>query len=163
MLGSGNTLMALQEYGQQQAQNYYGQYMDNLAQVVMQGSGATMQIANNKANIGQGRAGYVQEAGSAYQKVQSAIGDSRASVLTNKANAYADASKFNASMQDKNINAEKNRNSQMANTMASQASSFQANNLSQAKFNYQYAQNQQAGQQYFGTGGQNNQGNGVKL
>ena len=157
MLGSGNTLIALQEFGQKQAQNYYGQYMDNLAQIVMEGSGATMQIAQNTANIGQGKAGYVQAGGAAFQQTQNAIGDAKAAAYNNKATIFADAAKFNATMQDTNINAAQNRSAQAQNTMASQASAFQNNALNQAKFNYQYAQNQQGGQQYFGSN-QNQQG-----
>lgn len=153
MLGSGNTLTALTTFGQGLAQNYYGQYMSNLSNIVAEGSGATQQIASNQAAVGTNNANYLALGGSAYQAAYGAIGDAKANALTNKANLYASTAQFNASMQDQNINAALNRQTQLQNTALSSATGFQQNALNQAKFNYGVAQNQQAGSQYFGSQG----------
>ena len=46
MLGSGNTLLSLQKYGQDLAQGFYQQHLSNLQNIAQQGSGAATGIAN---------------------------------------------------------------------------------------------------------------------
>lgn len=149
MLGSGNTLTALTEFGQNLATNYYGAYMDNLSKIVQQGSGATQAIANNQSTQGQLLGKLAEAGGQAYLSTYGAIGDAKANSLYNQANMYSQAAQFNATMQQHGLDALADRQMQMQQSAMNLLPAMQANNLNQSKFNYQVAQNQQAGAQYF--------------
>lgn len=161
MLGSGNTLVALQDYGQQLAQNYYGMYMDNLSNIIQQGSQGTMAIAQNQASLGQNLATMAADVGSKGYQTYNSIGDAYAASLNNKAQMYNANTQFNAKMQYDGIQAEKGRDSQekmaamgAASSGSNAAQSSAAGNsmaqLNWAKFNYGVAQNQQAGSSFYG-------------
>jgi hypothetical protein len=158
MLGSGNTLSALQDFGQSLAQNTYQGYMNNLAGIIAQGSGATAAISNNQIALGNTNAGLTQLYGQAQMNTQNAIGNANASSQYQQGQlTYAAA------------NAQANRaNSiilgQMKATAAADASSTTANmsaaalNQQATQFQYQVQQGQQQAQGFLqgsGNGGGN--------
>lgn len=167
MLGSGNTLIALQNYGQGLAQNYYGMYMDNLARITAEGSGATSQIAANQAQEGRDYGALWQAGGEAGMKTYGAIGDAKAQSLYNQGNLYADAAKFNTSLQFNGIQADLNRkaeaekqakdnqmkqqqmNSQVQQQAIASLPSLMNATTAQQQFNYGLFQNQQGGKAYY--------------
>lgn len=148
MLGSGNTLTALTNYGQQLAQNFYGLYMDNLSNIVNEGSPATMQISQNQINQGKDYGALLEAGGSAGMQTHQLIGNAQAEQRYRSGQLYADAAMFNANMQYGGIQSAKNREAQLAQTaMNNQAPNAMAN-LAQNKFNYDVFKNQQAGAAY---------------
>lgn len=153
MLGSGNTATALVNYGQQLGQNFYGMYMQNLSNIVSEGSGATGQIAANQINQGKDYGALIEAGGNAGMQTQQLIGNAKAQSLYASGNLYADAAKFNATMQYQGINAEKDR-AAAAQGAAIQASAGIMNaGTQQQQFNYGVFQGQQAGTAYANSGG----------
>jgi len=150
MLGSGGTLTALTKYGQGLAQNFYGIYMDNLQRITQDGSGATMQIAQNQINQGKDYGALVEMGGAAGQRTAQMIGDSRANSLYKRGELYSNAAQFNASMQYQGIEGEKNREAKMMQTALSSAGNIMSAQNDANKFNYGVFQNQQGGQAYTG-------------
>jgi hypothetical protein len=149
MLGSGNTLTALTQYGQGLAQNFYGMYMDNLSRIVAEGSPATMQIAANKVTEGTQYANLESARGAAGRDTYGLIGTAQANSLYNQANAYSDAAKFNAGMQYQGISQTRALQAGMASAALQAGPGYQAQALAQQKFNYGVMQNQQGGQQFY--------------
>lgn len=154
MLGSGNTLSALQDFGQSLAMNTYQGYMNNLSNIIAQGSGATAAISNNQIALGNTQAGLTQLYGQAQMNTQNAIGNAQASSKYQQGQlTYASA------------NAQANRaNSivlgQMKATAAADASSTTANmsaaalNQQATQFQYQVQQGQQQAQGFLNGGSQ---------
>lgn len=152
MMGSGNTLTALTDYGQKQAQNFYGMYMDNLSRIVAEGSGATMQIAANQVQQGNIQSAFLEAGGKAGMQTQAAIGDAYANSLYKSGELHAQAAQFNASMQNAGIEGIRGREAQMAQQAVSSGPGYMNAATNQAQFNYGVFQNQQGGQQYYGGG-----------
>lgn len=152
MLGSGNTLTALTNYGQGLAQNFYGVYMDNLARIVAEGSPATMAIAANEANRGKDYGNLIAAGGQAGYDTHKAIGDAKATSLYNQGIMYTDVAKWNAGAQNQAINDAKNRESQQQNQATSSGASYMNANTAANQFNYGLFQNQQSGAAFAGTG-----------
>lgn len=150
MLGSGNTLIGLTKYGQQLGQNFYGVYMDNLAKIVNEGSGATFQIAQNQINQGKDYGALVEMGGAAGKKTAELIGDARANQYYKSGQLFAEAAQFNASMQYQGIQQEQNRQVSTTNAAIGAAAGIMNANTEQQKFNYGVFQNQQGGQAYSG-------------
>lgn len=148
MLGSGNTLTALTNYGQGLAQNFYGVYMDNLAKIVGEGSGATMQISQNQINQGKDYGALIEAGGQAGMQTSQLTGQAYGNYLDNSAKLYSDAAQFNASMQYNGINAAQNRNTQLATTAMNNQSNNALASVAQQKFNYGVFQGQQGGAAY---------------
>lgn len=163
MLGSGNTLTALAQYGQGLAQNFYGMYMDNLSNIVAEGSGATMAIANNKQAEGQIYGNLMQQGGDAYLRTYGAIGDAKANSLYNQAATFTDVAKFNAQMQQNAIDGLKGKEHATMMQGMSMAPAMQANALNQTKLNYDIFNNQQAGQQFYAPQSSNRNYTGASL
>lgn len=149
MLGSGNTLTALTQYGQGLAQNFYGMYMDNLARIVQEGSGATMQLSANQVAEGNTYGQISTQAGQAQLAAQSDIGAARASALNNKASLYMDTAKWNATQQYTGANDERNRQAGITTAAMNAAPGLAMAGVAQQKLNYGIAQNQQGGQQFY--------------
>lgn len=148
MLGSGNTLTALTQYGQQLGQNFYGVYMDNLARITDQGSGATQQIAANQVNQGKDYGALLEAGGQAGMQTQQLIGNARAEQLYKSGQLYSDAAQFNAGLQYQGVQAGKGRDAQMAQAaLGAQAGIMNASTKQQA-FNYDVFKGQQAGDAY---------------
>lgn len=74
MLGSGNTLLSLQQYGQDLAQGYYQQHLGNLQNIAQQGSGAATSIANLFAQKGTLLSGISQAVGEKSSDIYNLIG-----------------------------------------------------------------------------------------
>lgn len=152
MLGSANTQIALQEYGQGLAMNTYQGYMQNLANIVNQGSGATAQIANNQVSQGQYLGGLIESRGNVQNQTSQLIGNAQAQSLYKQGETYYDAAKYNTGLQYKWLQADKGRQADMAQAQMNAGAQGYANdinqqlaNLAQSRFNYQVYQNQQAG------------------
>lgn len=157
MLGSGNTLLGLQNYGQQLAQNSYQGYMSNLSNIVSQGSGATAQIAANQVSLGNAQAGLTQLAGKSAMDTQQAIADKQAQSLYQQGYLFNDNAKFNANLQfqQKTLN-QKLAASSQANALNNATQSSIANGqlgLATDKFNYEVVQGQQTAAGFLGGSG----------
>lgn len=122
MLGSGNTLLALQDYGQKQAMGYFQGYLQNLNQVTESGKAATMSIANNEVGMGQFDSQKEQMIGTARRETEVASGQIAADEqyrsaaaktqarLENMNNAYRYfATASNKAAQDYSTNSANNR------------------------------------------------------
>lgn len=149
MLGSGNTLAALTEYGQGLGQDYYNSYLNQLSTITGLGAPATSQIAANQATEGQNLAALSQSGGQAYLSTYGAIGDAWAASLSNQAQAYQRAAEFNANMQFTGIENAKNRQADKETTATMAGPGYMNAALAQSKFNYGVFQNQQAGQAFY--------------
>jgi len=154
MLGSGNTLTALQSFGQDLATNTYQGYMANLSNIIAEGSGATAAISNNQIALGNTQAGLTQLYGQAQMNTENAIGNAQAS------SAYQQGQLTYAA-----ANAQANRANSivlgmMKATAAADASSTTANmsaaalNQQATQFQYQVQQGQQQAQGFLSGGSQ---------
>lgn len=148
MLGSGNTLTALTNYGQGLAQNFYGLYMDNLSRIVNQGSGATQQIAQNQVNQGKDYGALIEAGGSAMNQTAQLVGNAQAESKYRAGQLYADAAQFNASMQYSGIQAGLKRQTDVQIAAMNNQAPNQMANIAQQRFNYGVFQNQQGGAAY---------------
>lgn len=104
LTGSGEALERAQEFGQGLAGGYFDQYMEQLAGLFGQTSGALQAQANlasqqgaNEANLLSALAGQQYNVGAAKAGLYSATG-------TNMANLYSDISKHNASLATSTLN-----------------------------------------------------------
>jgi len=148
MLGSGNTLIGLTEFGQKNAQNYFGMHMDTLSNIAQLGSGATNQLSGLQMQQGRDQSQVSQALGSGQMSAYGAIGDARANSLYQQGNLYADAAKFNTSMINSVLESSKDRDAAAANQQTASAPGMQNAQLGQQQFQYQVFQNQQGGQAY---------------
>lgn len=80
MLGSANTVLALQKYGQDLASQYYNTHLQNLSAIASQGSGAAGQIA-----------GLFAEQGGLLSQIQSQKAEGTQNAYNLIGKAYADA------------------------------------------------------------------------
>lgn len=148
MVGSGNTLTSLAQYGQGLAENYYGMYMDNLSKIVTEGSPATLQISTNQVNESKDYGNLLVAGGQAGMDTERLIGDAEANSLYQKGNLYASAAQFNAQMQFNGIQGGLGREAGAMNNALAAGPAMMANQLAQQKFNYGIFQNQQGGAAY---------------
>ncbi len=88
MLSSGNTLLAANNYAQNQADSYYNSYMSNLNNLMGYGTSATGQIASNQANLGTGLASLTQSGGNAALNTYQNIGQALYQAYTNSGNLW---------------------------------------------------------------------------
>ncbi len=150
MVGSGNTLTALTNYGQGLAQNFYGVYMDNLSKIVAEGSGATSQIAANQAQEGKDYGTLLEAGGQAGMKTSQMIGDAQANSLYEKGKLFTQNAQFNAQMQFAGIEAGLGRQAQMAQQGVASGAGYQNAQTAANGLNYGIFQGQQGGAAYAG-------------
>lgn len=137
MLGSTNTQLALQQYGQGLAQSTYQSYMQNLANITAQGAGATSQIAGNQYNTGQFQSQLQQAGGQAQMQTSRDIANAQASALQNQAQLYAQTAQYNAGLQNQAYAQQNAQQSQMAQQAISSAPGYmQANQQQQESASY---------------------------
>jgi len=148
MLGSGNTLIGLSQFGQKNAQNYFGMHMDTLSNIAQLGSGATNQLSGLQMQQGRDQGQVTQSLGSAQMTAYGAIGDARANSLYQQGNLYADAAKYNTGLINSVLESSKDRDAAAANQQTASAPGMQNAQLGQQQFQYGVFQNQQGGQAY---------------
>lgn len=120
MLGSGNTALAVQNYGQQQGMGYYNQYMNNLAGVQAEGAPATMQISANQSAQGTALATLAQNYGQAQMASEQSKANFAGQMLAQSAQLFNQDALFNAQAQNTSIeNAKAAQNSQAQQAIAS--------------------------------------------
>lgn len=145
MLGSGNTLTALTQYGQDLAQNYFQINMSNLANIASIGSGAVSQTAANLVGEGTNYAQLSVQQGEVGYNTNAAIGNARAESLYHQGDTEVDVAKFNASMQHATLSQARSiQAGEKASGMAAMPGMMGAQNQRQA-LSYMIGQNQQAG------------------
>ncbi len=98
-LGTGNTQIALANYGQGLAQNYYNSYMGSLSQLINTGTPATQQLSSNQANEGGYLSNLTQLGGQASYNAASAEGTALANALNNQGNTAYNAAALNTQLQ----------------------------------------------------------------
>lgn len=140
--GSGNALAAAAKYASGLAENTYQGYMNNLAGVMGMGTSAAQNQAGSVASL-------YGNIGSAALNTYSNIGQANYNALTNSGQTLFNASMANMQAQNAAIAQEKQMQSQQQ--MAYNQNQLQAGylNLAANQFNYQVAQNQQAGQAFY--------------
>jgi len=166
MLGSANTSLAEQTYGQGQATSYYNQYMGYLSGITAQGAPATAQIAANQSAEGTALATLAQNYGSAQMDTARQKADYLASQLMASGNLFNQTAMFNTQLQFQGQqNQQQQANSlaqgalQQAGASQRQAQQFQGQQLLQSQQqNFNTQQGQQYAQGYLGTGGSSNSG-----
>lgn len=119
-LGTGNTQVALQNYGQNYAQNAYNGYMNNLSGIVNAGVGATTQTAANQANQGGYLSNIQQLGGQASDQALAAEGQA----IGNASNLQGSTA-YNAAA----LNTQNQMTAYLANQQASQQAQSSASNL----------------------------------
>lgn len=149
MLGTGNTLMALTDYGQAQALNFYQTNLQNLANIVSMGTGATMGVAASQIAHGENLASITGQTGQAGLQTYDAIGDQKAQSLYHQGDTQIQVAEFNASLQQQTLLAKMGFQNQTANTALSSAAGIQQAQNQSNQLSYQFAQNQQAGAQFY--------------
>jgi hypothetical protein len=85
MLGSGNTLLSLQQYGQDLAQGYFQQHMSNLQAIAQKGSGASTSIADLYSKQGTLLGTLSQATGTRASDVYNMIGQGYSAAFNNAA------------------------------------------------------------------------------
>ncbi len=103
MLGSGNTLTALTEYGQQLGMGYFQQHMDRLSEVASRGMTASQQIGAFEVAKGQDIATMAERGGQTALQTMGAIGQAKAQAEYQKGQTWYDAAKTNAMLQMQGI------------------------------------------------------------
>lgn len=154
-LASGNTDLAIQEYGQGLANTTYNQYMDRLYSIVAGGSGATAGIAANQANEGQSLSGLYQAGGLAAMDTYRGIGDYTGGTLMHSGDIWMQNEQFNAqNVNQWNMNKmnQKQSGQNAAMGLAANAMNNQTQQgylgLANRRFNYEVQQNNQTGAGY---------------
>ena len=148
MLGSGNTLVGLTQFGQENAQNYFGMHMNTLANIAQLGSGATNQLSGLQMQQGRDQSQLSQAVGNARMTAYGAIGDSKAQSLYKQGDLSSQASMFNTGLIQNTLESAKDRAAQAQNQATSSGPGYQNANLAQQQFNYGVFQNQQGGQAF---------------
>lgn len=149
MLGSGNTLTALTQYGQDLAQNFYQVHLSNLGNVAAIGSGALSQTAANLAGEGVNRSNMSVEQGVQGNNTYVGIGNAYAESLYKQGETQVQVAMFNANMQAQTLSQARSlQAAQATQGMASLPGIMNAQN-SQSQFAYSVAQNQQGGRAYY--------------
>ncbi len=116
MLQSANTQAALQEFGQQQAQSYYKDYMGQLSGVIQEGAPATAGIASNQVNLGNALGQISQMYGAAQMDTERAKADYLANSLMHSGDVFNNDAIFNAGQQNQAQQGELNREAEAKNT-----------------------------------------------
>lgn len=93
MLGSANTLLALQQYGQDLASNYYSNHLSNLGNIAQMGSGAVGKIADLYSQKGGLLAQINSQKGAATQEAYNLIGSAYMDAFSKSGDISYDASK----------------------------------------------------------------------
>lgn len=114
MLHSANTQLAVQEFGQQQANSYFQNQMNSLGQVIAQGTPATMQISANQASQGGMLAQIAQLYGTAAMDTERAKADFVGQQLMASGNLFNQTAEFNAGLQFQGQQGELNRQADQA-------------------------------------------------
>ncbi len=151
-LASGNTDLAIQEYGQGLANTTYNQHLDRLYSIVAGGSGATAGIAANQANEGQSLSGLYQAGGLAAMDTYRGIGDYTGGTLMHSGDVWMQNEQFNAqNVNQWNMNKmnQKQSGQNAAMGLAANAMNNQTQQgylgLANKQFNYGVYQNNQTG------------------
>jgi hypothetical protein len=161
MLGSANTTLAEQQYGQGIATSYYNQYMGYLSGLTAQGTPATAQISANQSAEGTALATLAQNYGAARMDTERQKADYLASQLMASGNLFNQTAMYNAGLQFQGQQNSQSQAAQMANTalqgaMAGQRQTqqFQGQQaLLAAQQNFNVQQGQQLAQGYLGISG----------
>src|ERR1019366_6841347 len=102
-LASGNTDIALQNFGQSTSDSYYNQYMGYLQGVVAQGAPATAQISANQINNQNALSTLAQQGGSAAMQTENAQAQAAYSQLMASGQLWNQDALFNAQAQNNSI------------------------------------------------------------
>lgn len=140
MLGSGNTLMALQDYGQQLGMGYFQGYLQNLNSITEGGKAATAAISDNQVGQGQIESQQAMMLGNARRGAEMNVGTIQADERYRSANTLLEASRDNNNNAYRYFATLSNKAAQDYST-TSRANTAAANlGFQQQKF--QYKQNQ---------------------
>lgn len=150
MLGSGNTLFGLQQYGQQLAQNSYQSYMQNLSNIVAQGTGATMAIADNQIARGNAIAGVQQLQGQAQLNAQTAMGGAQSQAYYAQGQAQQAANEATAGRATSILLAAMTGKVATDTAAMGAGPGYMAQDLAQQKFRYDVQQGNQMAKGYLG-------------
>lgn len=145
MLGSGNTLMALQNYGTKVGDQYFNTHMGNLASIAQAGLPATSAIAANQTTLGSNLGSLDIMKGQNQSDTFSNIGNTINQNTSSMAQYAYDRAKYDA---DAAAGIMAQHNALAKQAIASGAGYMSAQTQQQA-LNYKVAQNQQGGQAYF--------------
>lgn len=160
MLGSANTELGLQSFGQQLGMNYYQQYMTYLQGVSAQGLGANAQIAANQVSQGSSLAGLTQQAGLAQWQNAQMIAQQAYNANAASAELFNRTSMFNAAAQNASINKQQDAMMGATNAAIGAAPGMMnaQNNANIITAQYQQQQAMGAGMNYAANGGGGNNG-----
>ena len=161
MLNSGNTGMALVEYGQQLAQNTFTGYMNNLSNISAQGAQATNAIANNQVGYGQSVAQLSTDLGSAIASTYQGIGNTYNTAYANAAQIRNQDAMFNAQLQYSSKQANLGRSAAATMNAVSAAPGMMNAANQAAQFGYATYQNQQQANSFAANTGANTQMSGA--
>lgn len=100
MLGSANTEIGLQKFGQGLGMTYYNQYMGYLGGLVAQGSPATAQISSNQSALGTALGTLAQNLGMAQMDTARQIASYQANSMQHAGDMWAQLGMFNAKEQN---------------------------------------------------------------
>jgi len=103
MLGSGKTLHALQEYGQQLGMGFFQQHLSNLAGVAQHGMQATMQRSAYDVSRGQDIATMLERGGAVGRETSGLIGQAKGDSHIQSGQAALQAAMRNAELQMQGI------------------------------------------------------------
>lgn len=87
-LGSGRTLAALSQFGQNTMSKYYGNMLSQLAQLAGAGQQSASQVSNTNANLGNNIAGLQNSLGTNLGNAQLALGNSAAQSQIGRGTSY---------------------------------------------------------------------------
>jgi len=152
-LMSGNTAMALTQFGQQLGDTTFQQALSNLASIATQGLPAQGQIASNYVNEGKDLSSLYTMAGGAAMQTYGNIGNQYANSLNNAGEATYNATAANVAAQNAALTAYQAQQGQMAQQAIASGPAYMNAQTLQNQQNYQVFQNQQAGNTFAGGGG----------
>lgn len=133
MLGSGNTLLALQKFGQDLGLNFYQQNLANLAGIAEKGSAANQGISQLFANKGGALAQLGQSKGEGMLTAYSNIGKQYADAFYKAGDTAYDANKTNVGIMNGNAEAALNRQSSNTDAAIKAGPGYQSNKLEAGK------------------------------
>jgi len=129
MLGSGNTLLALQKFGQDLGLNFYQQNLANLAGIAEKGSAANQGISQLFASRGGALAQLGQSSGEGMLTAYSNIGKQYADAFYKAGDAAYDANKTNVGIMNGNAEAALNRQAGTTDAAIKAGPAYQQNAL----------------------------------
>lgn len=145
MLGSGNTLLSLQQSSQDLSSQTFQGYLNSLQNIVNQGTGATLQTAANQVNNGVYNAGLTQQAGQAQMSTQQSIGQNTANSLYQQGDTTYDLNKFNTNIKFMDYLQQMQNSAAIQQSALSSAAGIGQAGLAQSQFNYGQAQSANTG------------------